>query len=108
MAAPDEIEVEDLRKMHLRGEPVTILDVREPWEADICAIDGSVLIPLASLPERVTEVPEGGPVVVLCHHGVRSAHAANWLRDAGRTQVSNLAGGIDAWARRVDTNMERY
>lgn len=94
----------------LRSEPgdYRLLDVREPWELAICRIDGSLDIPLDELPARLAEVPADGPLIVLCHHGQRSAHATLWLRRQGRRCAVNMKGGIDAWARRVDRSMALY
>lgn len=90
------------------GRPVAILDVREPWEVEICALTGGVNVPLSELPARLAATPAGDPLVVVCHHGVRSAHAAAWLRAGGRANARNLAGGLDAWARRIDPSMATY
>lgn len=103
-----EIDVETLSRLRDGPEPLAILDVREPWETDICAIDGSVRIPLGSLPGRVDELPRDRLLVVMCHHGGRSAAATALLRRQGFEQAVNLAGGIDAWARRIDSSMETY
>lgn len=105
---PFEISVETLASMKAEGQPYYLLDVREPWELDLCRFDGSVDIPLDELPERLAEVPEDAPVIVICHHGQRSAHATQWLRGAGRELAINLAGGVDAWARRIDEAMQIY
>jgi rhodanese-related sulfurtransferase len=102
---PFEISVEELAG---RTDPVSVLDVREPWEREICALEGSIAVPLPELPQRVSELPRQGMLVVLCHHGVRSAHAARWLRASGFANAVNLAGGIDAWARRIDPTMGTY
>ncbi|HYC04772.1 MAG TPA: rhodanese-like domain-containing protein [Azospirillaceae bacterium] len=107
-AFPDEIEVETLDAWLRSGERVALLDVREPWEMDLCALDGSLNIPLGSLPSRAGSIPADVPVVTICHHGFRSAQAAAWLRAQGFDRVANLSGGIDAWARRVDTSMKVY
>ena len=90
------------------GTPLVLLDVREPWEADVAAIDGSVLIPLGELGERMGELDPAASVVVYCHLGVRSEYAARMLASAGFTDVRNLAGGIDAWSREVDERVVRY
>lgn len=107
-AMPVEIGVEDLKRRRESGEALAILDVREPWELDICRIEGSVAIPLRSLPARAAELPDDRPLVVLCHHGGRSAQATAWLRQHGFANATNLAGGIDAWARRIDPTMKVY
>jgi rhodanese-related sulfurtransferase len=106
-AAPTfEISVDALA--HRSGDSVVILDVREPWELDICQLPDSLCIPLTSLPGRLEELPRDGTLVVLCHHGMRSAHAVQWLRANGFPQAVNLAGGIDAWARQIDPAMRTY
>ncbi|MDH6181535.1 molybdopterin/thiamine biosynthesis adenylyltransferase/rhodanese-related sulfurtransferase [Microbacteriaceae bacterium SG_E_30_P1] len=84
-----------------------LLDVREPWEAEIASIRGSVLIPLGELSTRFEELDRSRPVVVYCHHGVRSASARQFLVEQGY-RATHLAGGIDLWARRIDPEMERY
>ena len=87
---------------------IALLDVREPWESDVCRIDGSRLIPLSQLPSRLAELEPGRPTVVICHHGVRSLRAAAYLEHCGFADVVNLSGGIDAWARTVDQGMALY
>ena len=87
------------------GEPFQLLDVREPEEAAIAAIEGSVLVPLGALPERLAEVDRTLPVVVYCRSGARSARAVALLRGAGLSRTYNLAGGILAWARDVDPGL---
>jgi rhodanese-related sulfurtransferase len=90
-----------------REQPL-LLDVRQSWEFDVCRIPGSVLVPMASLSARLTEVDSARPVVVICHHGVRSYHAARFLEHNGYGQVINLTGGVDAWAKEVDPVMPTY
>ncbi len=88
-------------------DPPLILDVREPWETQICAIPGALHIPLQSLPQRLGEVPTDRVVAVLCHHGMRSAMATDFLAREGVNAV-NVSGGIDGWARAVELGMARY
>ena len=90
------------------GEPIQLLDVREPQEAAICRIDGAVLIPIGSLPERLHEVDGTRTIVVHCRSGVRSAWAVALIRQAGFARAYNLSGGILAWARDVDPSLTRY
>lgn len=87
---------------------MTILDVREGWERDLCGIGGSLHIPLNELPARLQELSKDDPLVVLCHHGMRSLRAVIWLRSQGFDQAVNLAGGIDAWARQIEPGMRTY
>lgn len=107
-SVPLEIDVDDLHAMRQAGAPLAILDVREPWEVDLCNIEGSIDIPLGELQDRVDELPRDRQLVVMCHHGGRSAHATAWLRQNGFDNASNLEGGIDAWAREIDQTMKVY
>lgn len=85
-----------------------LLDVREPWEFETCRIDGSKLIPMRDMQTRWDELDPDAPVVVICHHGVRSFHVARFLERQGFTQVYNLSSGVDGWAREVDLGMPIY
>src|SRR5690349_17493388 len=102
-----EMQVEELKQRLDRGDDLFILDVREPHEYQICNIGGH-LIPLGDLPRRVNELDTSKEIVAHCRSGVRSAKAANFLRQAGFKKVHNLAGGILAWADRVDPSMPKY
>lgn len=88
--------------------PPLLLDVRERPEASFASLPGSVLIPLGELPGRVDELPRDEPIVVYCHHGVRSARALSVLEQAGFTRARHLTGGIDAWSVKVDPAVPRY
>lgn len=90
-----------------RPRPV-LLDVREPWEFQTCHIEGSVLIPMNAVPARLNELDEDTPVVCICHHGGRSMSVASFLERNGFTQVTNLTGGVHAWALQVDPSMPTY
>ena len=103
-----EIEVAQLRDLIASGAEVDLLDVREPWEYKLCHIEPSRAIPLGELQQRSDELVTDKPLVVICHHGMRSMNATLWLRQQGFGNAVNLAGGIDAWARVVDPSMARY
>jgi adenylyltransferase/sulfurtransferase len=105
-----EIEASALAARLGRGDPTFLLDVREPWEHQLAALPGSVLVPLGELPVRYEDVavPEDALVVTYCHHGVRSLQAAAFLRGNGWPGVVSLAGGIDAWSHSVDPAVPRY
>lgn len=90
-----------------REKPV-LLDVREPWEFDLCRIDGSTLMPMGAVSRRLVELDPNKETVVICHHGVRSFHIARLLELQGFTQVINLSGGVDAWAKQIDAAMATY
>src|ERR1700758_5180988 len=101
------MQVEELKKKLDAGEDIFVLDVREPHEYQICNI-GGYLIPLGDLPKRVNELDSSREIVAHCRSGVRSAKAVDFLRQAGFKKVHNLAGGILAWADRVDPRMPKY
>ena len=90
-----------------RPTPV-LLDVREPWELEKCAIAGVVPIPMNSIPARMQELDPDVPVVCICHHGARSLQVAAFLERQGFTDVTNLTGGVHAWAQQVDPAMATY
>jgi rhodanese-related sulfurtransferase len=85
-----------------------LIDVREPWEYELTHIEGSRLIPLGQLHERLGELAPDAELVLICHHGVRSLMGARFLRASGFARVSDLKGGIDAWARRIDRSLPTY
>jgi len=91
----------------LRPRPF-ILDVRERWEYDICRLPAARLLPLRHLLEGLAELDPEQPTVVVCHHGIRSRHAARVLERQGFRAVYNLTGGLDAWAREVDPSLPTY
>ena len=90
-----------------RDKPL-LLDVREPWEFQTCHIAGSRLVPMGEVPARTAELDSPAEVVVICHHGGRSMQVALFLEKQGFSGVSNLAVGLDAWARTVDPAMPVY
>jgi adenylyltransferase/sulfurtransferase len=102
-----EMQVEELKRRLDAGEDLYVLDVREPHEYQICNIGGH-LIPLGDLPKRVNELDSSREIVAHCRSGVRSAKAVGFLQQAGFKKVHNLAGGILAWADRVDPKMPKY
>ncbi|MHB8745755.1 MAG: rhodanese-like domain-containing protein [Gammaproteobacteria bacterium] len=85
-----------------------LLDVREPWEYQICRVEDSVLIPMPTIPQACQKLDAARETVVICHHGVRSRAVASYLEQAGFTNVVNLSGGVAAWAREVDPKMPVY
>ncbi len=100
----------DLATALRSDDPPRLLDVRQPEEYSIVALPEAKLIPLSDLPERLSEVGDwkDKEVVVYCHHGIRSAHAINWLSQQGFAKLVNLTGGIDLWAVEVEPEMARY
>ena len=98
----------ELQRWRQDGKAFLLLDVRTDEETAVCALPDSVHIPMNLIPLRSHELPDGLPIVVYCHHGIRSLHTAMYLADAGFETLYNLQGGIDAWAAQIDENMARY
>jgi adenylyltransferase/sulfurtransferase len=98
----------DLKEKMDKGEDLLILDVREGWEHARVKIPKAMHIPLAQLPQKLSEIDRDRDIVVYCHHGVRSLQACHFLKKMGFEKVRNLYGGIDAYANHVDRSMLRY
>ncbi len=108
---PDGTTGIDARELHerlQRDERLLLLDVRTPQEWDICHLTGATLIPVHELDERIDELDRTREIVIYCHMGPRGAAALELLRNRGYPRVTNLLGGIDAWAATVDPAMPRY
>lgn len=98
----------ELKDRLSRGDELFLLDVRDPQEYHYARIDGSTLIPLQQIPARIGELDPTRSIVVICHHGMRSLQAANYLAQRGFTKIANLSGGIDAWSLNCDSSVPRY
>ncbi|MEZ6017864.1 MAG: rhodanese-like domain-containing protein [Planctomycetota bacterium] len=107
-ATPEALFPKDLAARLAAGEALVLLDVREAEELAICALPGVTHVPLSELSVRHTELDPDAPTVCICHHGVRSAHAAAGLARLGFERLFNLVGGVDRWAAEVDRSMARY
>ncbi len=107
-AVAEEISAPELAARLRAGERPILLDVREPWEFDVCHLDGSVSLPLALLPEQFGSLAHDAEIVTICHYGMRSLAARSHLLAAGFRSVRSLAGGVEAWATAVDPTMRRY
>lgn len=103
-----EISVTDLSRRIAGADAPVVLDVREPQEIAVARFPGAVEIPMQSVPSRMGELDRNAEIFVLCHHGMRSAHVADYLAEQGFTRVGNVTGGIDAWALMVDPRVPRY
>ena len=102
------LSVEDFRRRTQAGEAITLLDVREAFEAEIVRIPGAVRFPLSELPSRLHELDTADTFTLHCHRSGRSLEAFRIMRKAGFGRVHVLAGGIDAWAERIDPSLPRY
>lgn len=103
-----QIEPRDLKARLDGGEKLVLVDVRHPWEHEICRIEGAELIPLNVLGEHVVRLESACEVVLYCHHGIRSLDAAVWLRGQGVEGARSMAGGIDRWSQEIDPGVPRY
>jgi rhodanese-related sulfurtransferase len=104
-----QMTVHDLKqRLGQPGETPVILDVREGWELNICALPGTTHIPMGQVPARLAELDPERETVVVCHHGVRSLRVAYFLESQGFRQLFNLQGGVEAWARAIDPAMRHY
>lgn len=104
-----EIAPEELKLLLDTNSDVVVLDCREPWEVETASIVGSRHIPMNDIPARFSaELAPEKHIVVVCHHGVRSMNVTAWLRQQGFGKVQSLSGGIDRWARQIDTKVPLY
>lgn len=103
-----QIDGEELNAALQAGQDVQILDVREGWEYTLARLAGALWIPLAELEGRINELDRDRPLVVYCHHGIRSLHAVLALRSRGFETARSLRGGIDRWSLAIDPNTPRY
>ena len=108
---PFEISPQEVQSRIDAGEPLVLIDVREPNEFAITRIEGATLIPMRSIPETLQELEakaDESTLIIFCHHGVRSLNVVNWLRNQGVASCQSMAGGIDAWSAVVDPLVPRY
>ena len=102
------ISPKELRTRLDKGDKLVLLDVREEWEYSLAKLDDSTLIPLGTLPQSLNRLNRDSEIIAICHHGMRSADATNFLLQQGFHNVKNLVGGIDAWSVQVDGTVPRY
>lgn len=104
-----QLSVRELKEqLDKKSDKLVVLDVREPWERNICTLPEATAIPMREVPARVAELPKDAEIVVLCHHGIRSQQVALYLERAGFDKLNNVVGGIAAWAQEIDPNMATY
>lgn len=101
------MDAPELADYLLNSTPL-LLDVREPWEFDICHLADSVNIPMGEIAQHLDQIAASEQCVVLCHHGVRSMHVIQYLQQQNIKHLINLDGGLDAWARQIDPDMALY
>lgn len=106
----DDIQIapQELKQKIDQGASPLVIDVREPWEAQLCSIEGSKLVPLNALPANMALFADAEEIVIYCHHGMRSLNAAAWLRSQGIDGARSLTGGIERWSTEIDPRVPRY
>jgi rhodanese-related sulfurtransferase len=110
-ALPLEITPHEIHRRLASGEKLALLDVREPSEFQLAQIAGAELIPMRSVPaelSRLDALADETPLIVFCHHGVRSLNVVHWLREHGVAVCQSMAGGIDRWSLEIDPAVPRY
>lgn len=111
MTPPLEISPQEVKRRLDSGETLNLIDVREPHEFAQAKIEGADLVPMRSVPGELHSLEaraEKAPLIVFCHHGMRSLNVVSWLREQGLENCQSMAGGIDAWSLAVDPSVPRY
>jgi rhodanese-related sulfurtransferase len=104
-----QISAKEVSERIARGEKLLLVDVREPWEYDLCKIPGAKLVPLGTIPANLSVLLDvDNEVICYCHHGMRSLDAAVWLRQQGVESAKSMAGGIECWSMEIDSSVPRY
>ncbi len=108
---PLEIAPQEVRLRLQSGEKLALVDVREPAEFQLASIGGAELIPMRAVPAELSRLDaqaDDTPLIVFCHHGVRSLNVVHWLREQGVEACQSMAGGIDRWSLEIDPGVPRY
>jgi len=108
---PIEITPREVRQRIDAGEPIRLIDVREPAECALARIEGAELIPMGTVPSRLQHLDaaaDDATLIVFCHHGVRSLNVTHWLREQGVAACQSMTGGIHRWSEEVDASVPRY
>jgi rhodanese-related sulfurtransferase len=111
MPGPLEITARDAKQRLDAGETLHLVDVREPNEFAICKIEGATLVPMRQVPGELVDLQakaSSAPLIVFCHHGMRSLNVVHWLREQGLENCASMSGGIEAWSLTVDPTVPRY
>jgi rhodanese-related sulfurtransferase len=108
---PPESSPQEVKRRIDAGEPLVLIDVREPEEFAITRIEGATLIPMRNIPASLQQLEakaDESTLIVFCHHGVRSLNVVRWLREQGVSACQSMVGGIDAWSALIDPSVPRY
>jgi rhodanese-related sulfurtransferase len=110
-ALPLEVAPQEVQRLLKSGQKLALIDVREPSEFQLARIDGAELIPMRAVPAELSRLDaqaDAAPLIVFCHHGVRSLNVVNWLRGQGVASCQSMQGGIDRWSLEIDSAVPRY
>ncbi len=110
-ALPLEITPQEVQRRLQAGEKLALIDVREPGEFQLSRIEGAELVPMRSVPAELSRLDahaDDTPLIVYCHHGVRSLNVVHWLREHGVDACQSMAGGIHRWSLEIDPTVPRY
>jgi rhodanese-related sulfurtransferase len=110
-ALPLEITPQEVQRRLQAGDKLLLIDVREPGEFQLARIADSELIPMRTVPAELSRLDaqaDDAPLIVFCHHGVRSLNVVHWLREQGMDACQSMAGGIDRWSLEIDPSVPRY
>jgi len=106
---PEEILPGTLEEWQEANKTFTLIDIRKPFEREQVKLNDDFWIPMSELPEQLEQLRGSDvPLVLYCHHGQRSYQAAKFIREQGIEETYSLAGGIDVWARKIDSELPRY
>ncbi len=111
MPLPMEVSAQEVKRRLDAGEKLHLIDVREPHKFALARLENAELIPMRAVPGELQALEahaDDGPLIVYCHHGVRSLHVVHWLREQGLEACQSMTGGIDAWSLTVDPALPRY
>ena len=103
-----EVTAAELKTRLDAGERLLLVDVREPWEWEVCRIEGARLMPMRTIPANLQALDVEESVICYCHHGMRSLDVAVWLQKQGVESARSLAGGIERWSVEIDPKVPRY
>ena len=103
-----QIDPREVKQRLDRGDKFLLVDVREPWEHDLCRLPGAKLVPLGAVASSLAVFEQADEVVIYCHHGKRSLDATVWLRQQGVEGARSMAGGIERWSVEIDPKVPRY
>jgi rhodanese-related sulfurtransferase len=104
----EEISPQTLKELRQSRADLTLVDVRDPWELEICRIEGCINLPLPQLAIQMPDLDKDAAIVLYCHHGIRSRNAVLILQQKGFRNVASLKGGIEAWSQQIDANVPVY